>query len=810
MTVDDFHRLGLRQNEARPRIIRLAASSLAERLQNQASGNDSAPSLNDLANLCTTTYRLLDPRRRRTATERALLSQSEQIPTIPGQWIHPRSLQQTDIRNRAGFGALAHESLLLGQQVFPDPDAPPPTQLQLSLERWSDYARQRVIWAALFLALLIGMLLARQFRFSKSNELASDPAESSPVAAAPADRSPQASENPANTTAPQTQPVPESKPDSTPQPAPDLKPAPSPDPAPVSTPEPIAPPVTSPDPVTEAPLEAIVTPASEPMDEEEIQQLTDQLMTYSEKIAGFMTLFEDPAEGEETAAAPSPTPVVPAVQPPPEDVAVALPLEANEAPAKTALPSPTARNESRDRLERLLADRPVPVSDAGREQAVYTLLDLRQNTATDSADWLAITEMAAERMIELGNHPRSAALIREATQHYEVSQEALTITIAERLEAAAVHQTDHRRLLSWGIETSEKWLQAEAYAPTIELMKTLAPSGNKANQPALRKRFDNQRDSIIIMKRMAESAKSVLATHTLDDATATDSTLIGRYRCLMLRDWEAGIVWLAQASDSRLSGIATNEIAWQTSQAQDPQAGFKVAEEWIEYGSRVRGRMGDSAKLHGYTILQSIAGKTAGLEALEIQKRIGEIESELVGILPSTPAATTPMADAPNIPAGEEATSSMLGRLLVDGRDRGVAIQYEPGTTIDDKITGQIFQALNQQPTPFQLQFQAVLRLAAPTTIRIIAAGPAPPAGEQIIRVNGERQNLLPGLRGSSVAMDLPAGQHHLHWQIAGKEIGTTFFFVQDDQTSQRLPLLVLPDPNPLPTPIRINLIRSR
>ncbi len=69
----DFALLGLKASEARVEIIRQAACDTAARIQH-ITGSDEDESKLMLSNLASSTYRLLDPRRRQKSGERIQLS----------------------------------------------------------------------------------------------------------------------------------------------------------------------------------------------------------------------------------------------------------------------------------------------------------------------------------------------------------------------------------------------------------------------------------------------------------------------------------------------------------------------------------------------------------------------------------------------------------------------------------------------------------------------------------------------------------------------------------------------------------------
>jgi len=836
---DDFHRLGIRINEARPRIIRQAATRQAELLSQQFAGVHSPTFQVELATLCVTIYTVLDPRRRLSATERAMLSQTDVIPLIEPQWVHPKSRSQQGPRNRNGFGAIPYESLSTGESIFPNPDAVPPTQWQLLLERWVIYARQRVVWAALFLALLVGMLLAKQLHSIQTatvapptENVARPPNIPSPANATtdtPADAS-SSSSSPAiaaNEHNPEVEPAREREPES----------------GIMQASEPMVEPAMPVEPLTEIPAEPLaevpdwiaqwqpafeelllprgeLTPPAGLSAPEQPSAETDS--PAMERVASGDDGNEVPLPNE-TMPVPSETVLAEPERSETADTPKTLPMDdadaaqaLDEPPRRpAAMPSKAERNVARQSLLAQLETFPNPATDRGRSRAIDAVLALRETAPAGSADAWVMAEWAAEQSIFLGQFDNAWQHIEALRSEYESSAATVILAITEQAAADADNLVKQRRLAQWALLRSEVAMQSEQFEEATELVRAVLPAQGELSDADLKARLAQRRDAIVIMNRMAESTRAILTAHTLDDVSANDSTVVGRYRCLMLRDWQAGLAWLAQGSDPRLAQAASREIMWRSGDARSVDEAQQIATIWLETGERLRGRMSDSARQHGYNLLREAATTATGLAELELKKRLEKLEADFPEWLtkPSAAPVSTTSLPPPNNdqPQPPESIIGMLGRLKVDGRDLGVAIRYEPGTAITQPVINQIFQTLKQPvPASFELEFAGTLTLQAPTTVRLIATGPPPTQGQQSVRVNGGLQTLRPAVRGASIAIDLPAGPHQVEWQLSANSLEQSFLIVQDEETGQRLPLTAAALANPLASPVQFNLIRNR
>jgi hypothetical protein len=306
------------------------------------------------------------------------------------------------------------------------------------------------------------------------------------------------------------------------------------------------------------------------------------------------------------------------------------------------------------------------------------------------------------------------------------------------------------------------------------------------------------------------------------EASSSDAAQVGRYLCLTLRDWEQGVVWLAQGADPRLASVAQQELQLREAEAgtgEDEDAaatldGGQLAAAWLQASERFRGRLDESSKLHAYDLIQKALQQSAGLRTLELNKQRETLAEQLPADLlppPEPTAAAAAAAAAPPPPDAMPASSGVMeGRLTVDGRDTGTLIRYSPGIRLGQNVIDQIFGALKQPVVPWTLTFSGVLRLDQASTVRFITAGPAAPDGTTKIQVDRTPLQLASSVRGETAKLDLPAGLHQVRWQIAGQQLDEAFLLVQDEISGERLELSAPPAPlGALPPRLRINIQRA-
>lgn len=860
-TDDGFAQLGLRSNEARPRIIRQAALRQAEQLRGQVDLTEDESPYVDLA---VSLYRVLDPRRRSTSTERAMLSQTEAIPAIEPHWLHPKARRRG--RRRQRFGSSAHESLATGDWVFPDPDVSPPSQLQLALERWVIYARKRVIWATLLLALLVGMLIARQVsrsrplaesglvspgnpRFVDNLEIPAEVAEPEsskdlePIAppeerdAAQADEVKKADELKKSGTS--TPPSPPSR-----QTPPPQLPA-----AAVTGPEDPQDAMTSGSPAAAAGTSPAPAETKDDASNREMAQPTDRSRPGTPDTTNPEAEPEPLAEARPPENADSPENVTddPAAQQPnrpplqgtdvdrqslddplfsellpmdaptvePPRIATAAPEGATPErspeppiPRRTPLPDVDTLDAARRDLRAWVAQRPELRSAADRRQRIQELLTITELFEAGSIEVLVHLEMAALEAARLADWSMVEELIEQQVSQFETTPREVQVNLAQQLAASSGRDGRFAAQVGWIVHRANAALTEEALPAAKQLLRAAArlPVADEATED----RLQQAQQTLLIMERMQATADEILATSTLDDASPEESSSVGRYRSLMLRDWTGGLAWLAQGSDPRMAEAAAAEIAWRGDPDRPAEPAIEIADIWLAVAKRQRGRSAASARLHALDLLVEVKPTAAGLAELEVRRRLEAFEEEFPDLVQQAGSLQGSAAEAANPPAATEPPSGLLGRVTIAGVDAQVAIRYRPGDAITQNVVTQIFQRLGQPAEPFTMTFTGEIELAAETAVRIQASGPVDPGGQQSIRIGGNAVNLQDGLPGETATVQLTAGKHRLIWQFAGERLEQAFVILSDAQTGAPLTVTLPSEPRQTPTRLRINLIRDR
>ncbi|TWU50866.1 hypothetical protein Poly51_41590 [Rubripirellula tenax] len=345
----------------------------------------------------------------------------------------------------------------------------------------------------------------------------------------------------------------------------------------------------------------------------------------------------------------------------------------------------------------------------------------------------------------------------------------------------------------------ERMLVEESFDPCKKVATKLSSLAAQGDSESRQRAVSEILEAAEQMTRMKAgmTKKSKQNESNSDNETAESIATLGRYQCLMLRQWnDDSLSRLSQSSDVRLASLARQELAIDTDAESDSLQ--VMAERWLNHATRSNGRAAESIQLHAIDLLVRSAATSDGLQRLEIVRKIDErAESLPVHLRPSTLATkplrkTTPGAaqvreEADGV-VGLEA-SGLRGRLYGGQHDEdlGVQINYQMDVAIKPSMLKTIASRLDGQPTPTFIRFTGVLDLDDETRTKVsIAPGIASPI--QQVSIDGKPIQFDPLDLASE--QTLPRGRHRIEWSIAVDGLSRDAFLgIHDAESGSRLPI---------------------
>lgn len=239
-----------------------------------------------------------------------------------------------------------------------------------------------------------------------------------------------------------------------------------------------------------------------------------------------------------------------------------------------------------------------------RNPAVYWVLQ----TLIAEAAWLVETVDEVEQRLGV------------LTTRYRVSPgKLLADTFVSASRNAAVPSTrDH--LLQNGLRLCDKLLvsaEPEYCKSVLEVLDGLLPSApDEAKRSSAYLRDYLSAADEMIRYREGEEVRSYLSPMEQGDA-------LGRYDCLLRRDWEKGLPGLVESFDESIARAAQAELA--LADASEAIELKMVADQWLVAASEATGRPADSMRLHAVDLLRKARERSSGLLTSEIDRQMDRL-----------------------------------------------------------------------------------------------------------------------------------------------------------------------------------------
>ncbi len=409
--------------------------------------------------------------------------------------------------------------------------------------------------------------------------------------------------------------------------------------------------------------------------------------------------------------------------------------------------------------------------------------------------WTAMVVLAEHQWLvdEIGNVVRR---IDDLNMHYQINTaRVLASTFIQSCRLARLPKT-HEHLFANGLRLCDWLLVANSPAECQQVVEILMQIDRQPEPTNANRRLQDFSAAIEQMVRLANATDRW--THQADPlasnkATATNTTatkdtgIAGRYHCLMLRDWDRGLVWLCEISDSRISRVAQQEM-----EVNDIDDQFNVATRWLEIAKRYDGRSANSMRLHGIDLLQAMLEESTAIKQLQIERKIEETMQALpMDLRPIAIEADPVRAQVDRNRLTIDALEpGLTGRITIEGEDVGVRINYQLGAVITHSVLETLGQQIDRPGETFSWQVQGTLQLADETKVSV-SVQPLAEGARQEVRLNGQLISIDPLDQGAELT--LPAGTPTISWTVVADRLDRAYLRLHDAGTGR--PLVVVYEP---------------
>ena len=471
-----------------------------------------------------------------------------------------------------------------------------------------------------------------------------------------------------------------------------------------------------------------------------------------------------------------------------------------------------------------------------------TMVEAHSRLSPGSVDhYAAATMLASLAWLESGPRPPSLSNITSRLAAYHIDENAVW---TQSYIDASQHVTlpgDLNQFYCAGFGLIEKLMKREAFDRAGEVLTVIQQRSQQFtyDQDVLAESTETDADekgaatliasyqkSLQYAQRLSTTAQRVLRLRgqieTIPSNVSGGSSL-GRYYCLVLGDWCQGLRFLAETSDPRLAALARTELELHADDPflSDPFPWAEVADRWQRAADRLSGRAANNMRLHAIELLEqsswratAIAKSNAGQRTEAILDRLplhlklnqGFASANAVVAVAATEEVKTSIAK----PKTQKTTDPdrfktvndwMVGRIKVKGEDLGVRFRYQLGVAINpnmlQSIAKQLRQPLDKASISLEGNFrcekdQWVILALSPQHSPTVPDSTQPSSFKESLFLNGEPIRMEPTER--STRLLIPAGEHVLRWKfdLNGTQ-STASCSLRDARTGQRLELTTSP-----------------
>ena len=284
-------------------------------------------------------------------------------------------------------------------------------------------------------------------------------------------------------------------------------------------------------------------------------------------------------------------------------------------------PSPSQVRAARAQLLVLLPSFRMSVTEALVSSRVEELEDLLVDLDPGSAEHWTANLMMAELAWLFEDARQIHERLRELHTQYDVGPAQLmadAFVLASKRSSLPATQT---HLVERGFVFADNLITQEELTGAQSVVDAIGALAESLEDAVALEYVDRYSESLHQALRLQETSARALAADD-EEVNPAVQGILGRYHCLMLRQWNQGLKWLTDASDPRLAGVARQEMEL----VDDASAKhvINLSKRWLAISERATGVAATSMQLHAIDLLRGGKAGATALEKIELDEEIEE------------------------------------------------------------------------------------------------------------------------------------------------------------------------------------------
>jgi hypothetical protein len=226
---------------------------------------------------------------------------------------------------------------------------------------------------------------------------------------------------------------------------------------------------------------------------------------------------------------------------------------------------------------------------------------------------------ARDLYVESGDMLAAFRTIDALAATYQRSAFTEKIDLVQRVSKQAKSTAHHRSISVVALKLAGDALAAEDYSAAKECCQTAVTAARSAADPQLQKRTIDQLRRIEELEVHYLGSVEAAMLLQSNPADADANLKLGRFRCLIRRDWPAGLARLQASSDTELAALAKRDLA-NPLMASDQIA---LADGWIQVAEQTKAQVekASAADRAAYWYEKAV-GQLSGIDRLAAEKKL--------------------------------------------------------------------------------------------------------------------------------------------------------------------------------------------
>jgi hypothetical protein len=302
------------------------------------------------------------------------------------------------------------------------------------------------------------------------------------------------------------------------------------------------------------------------------------------------------------------------------------PLQAQD-DQRVPVPEPAALKDSQKLVREVYREDFAKKSPSDRVTLARKLLEEAGKSKNDPVAVYVLLSEGRDAASEGGNIGLAFQAIEDLASRYQVQGTELKGAALLAVAKTARGPEDMRGLAEAYLSLVEEAQSRDSYEAAEKAAGAAVSWAKKAKDPPLSARAEAREKESTELKRTYEQVKKSVAELSSNPEDPAANLIVGRFRCLIRGDWEAGLPALAKSIGSPLQPVAQKDLGRPMETADQVALG----DAWWDLGEKESGASRSNVRqraVHWY--LQAVP-KLAGLSKAKIEKRLVEVNTERLG-----------------------------------------------------------------------------------------------------------------------------------------------------------------------------------